>query len=77
MTVVYVALWVQTFRHKVCGLRPGDTADPGGQKGPRQRLPLAVLRLHHVRTPAEHRRRILLDGGQEARLQAGLRGGQE
>lgn len=66
------ALWVQTFRHEVRWLRTWDSSHAGGQEGAGQRLPLAVLRVRHVRETAQHRRRVLPHGGQETGLQARL-----
>lgn len=67
------ALWVQTVRHEVRRMRARHPADAGGATRPGQRLPFAVFRLRDVRPPAQHRRRVLSDGGPQAGLQAGLR----
>lgn len=58
------------------GVRPGHSADASGAAGAGQRLPLAVLRVRHLQSAAEHGRRVLPDGGPEASLQAGLRDGE-
>lgn len=54
----------------------GHPAHAGGAEGAGLRLPPALLRLHRVQKAAGHGRRVLPDGGQQARVQSRLRDGQ-
>ena len=59
----------QTFRHQVRGVRARNPPDAGGAQGAGQRLPPALLCVHPLPTPAQHWRRVLPHGGQQARVQ--------
>ena len=49
-------------------LRERHPADGSGTSRAGQRVPPGMFRLPHVQPTAEHRRRVLPDGGPEARL---------